>query len=314
VSVTLEGLVSHATWVQNPRSGGGTYDPLGQGFPWRIVIHEIQGDDRLSMIQSHPAPPHLWYDPVSRDLHQTVPFSRSAFALWQGNGVYTNRARAIQVELAGFSEYEPVETLQQLTNIAEDVIVPICQWVAMVSGQIDLNNVTGPFTISGSASEFAPQRFSEHLWTHFNGVCGHVHVPGNDHWDPGAMNLQRIAQHAALIVGGMLSPGGDDELTEDQARQLNDLAGPYKVDVYQIPDGRWISVTAGQAPPAGSVLAKKDAPPMWAWAAEAVTTMRQLSSRVTQLEQAVAARPSGSGGPGPSASAIVDEFVRRLAS
>ena len=29
---------------------------------------------------------------------------------------------------------------------------------------------------------------------------------GDDHWDTGAMDIQRIAQHAAYLIGGMLEP------------------------------------------------------------------------------------------------------------
>lgn len=220
MGVTVDGWVEHAIRVSNPRSGGGTYQTGFYPYPWRIVVHEIQGDDRLSMIRSHPYPPHVWYDPASRDLHQTVPFTRSAFALYQAGDAphYTNKARSLQVELAGMSEDTPWEPVEWLTNIALDVVVPMCQWAAMQGGQINLSHVTGPFVIANSARVNAPQRFDPQFWADFDGVCGHAHVPmGDDHWDPGAMDLQRIAHHAALVIAGLLAP---TQLLEDDVARL----------------------------------------------------------------------------------------------
>ena len=36
--------------------------------------------------------------------------------------------------------------------------------------------------------------------------CGHQHVPENDHWDPGNLNVQRAVQHAKAILGGTVTP------------------------------------------------------------------------------------------------------------
>ncbi|RMF59089.1 MAG: hypothetical protein D6746_08790, partial [Bacteroidetes bacterium] len=43
------------------------------------------------------------------------------------------------------------------------------------------------------------QRFTIDEWNKFSGVCGHQHVPDNDHWDPGkldAVTILRVARAA----------------------------------------------------------------------------------------------------------------------
>lgn len=206
---------------ENARSSGGTYEDDGRSYPARIVYHEIQGYANADAIRRHAYPPHVWYKPQQRILFATVPLSRSAFALYQDpNAPYrTNKARSLQVELEGFSDYVANEPEQWLNNIAEDVLIPFCQWVAKYWGQsINLLNTPGPFVIPGSARTDAPQRFDPNYWATFDGTCAHAHIPmGDDHWDTGAMDLQRIAQHAAYLVGGLL-----EEATQKEEDEMPD--------------------------------------------------------------------------------------------
>lgn len=194
-------LAATAAWVTNARNQGGTY----AGYPWRIVLHTVEGSSSAGLAGSHPYPPHVWYNPATRQLWQTVPFDRSAFALYRApGGVETNKANALQVEISGRAQDTPNWPNEWLTNLAEDVVVPMCRFVAEQGGQIDLSDVPAAGAIPGSASEFAPQRMASSRWATFRGLCGHRHVPTNDHWDPGAMDVQRIAAHAALVIGGLL--------------------------------------------------------------------------------------------------------------
>lgn len=213
--------------VQNARNGGGTY---ADGYPWRIVIHEIQGNDSLGMIASHPYPPHWWYDPISRDLHETVPLGRSAFALYQypSSSTMINKGRALQVEVAGFTGYQPDETDQMLRNIAQDVVVPMVEFARSQGGDIDLTEIRPIVSLTYAAREDWAGRMTDAEWRTFNGVCGHMHVPHNDHWDPGAMDLARICKYAAELLedlggSGTVDPPpttGDDDLTPAQAEML----------------------------------------------------------------------------------------------
>jgi hypothetical protein len=194
-------LVANARWVNNARSSGGTY---ADGYPWRIVLHTIEGSSTDGLAAGHQYPPHVWYDPATRVLLQTVPFDRSSFALYSDGVTPTNKARALQVEISGRAQDTPQWPGEWLDNLTADVIVPMCQFVAAQGGSIDLADVPLAGPIPGSASASAPQRMSLERWATFRGICGHRHVPTNDHWDPGAMNVERIAQHAAYLIGSLL--------------------------------------------------------------------------------------------------------------
>lgn len=214
--------------VTNPRSSGGTYGTDYHPYPWRVVFHSTQSSG-MPNVATHPATPHLWYDPRTRQKIQCVPFDRSSFAMYQGNDHphYTNKACAIQIELVGWAEEAGDWPEEYLRNIAVDVLAPICRWVASVDGRIDLGNVPDPGVIPGSSYENAPQRLSWGAWADFNGVCAHRHVPGNgDRWDAGLLDLRRIARYAAEILGGGYQPASEeDDLTPDESRKLNELHG-----------------------------------------------------------------------------------------
>lgn len=224
MGVTRDGIVEQAQWVANARNGGGTYDPEGFGYPWRIVLHTIEGSTNVGVIAGHAYPPHLWYDPPTRKLYQTVPLSRSAFALYQAPDAphYTNRARALQVEISGRAAETADWPAEWLDNITVDVVVPLCQWVASTQGaQIDLAWAPAPGAIPGSATENAPQRVSPGIWAVNSGLYSHRHVPmGDDHWDTGGLDTPRIAAHARLLIAGLLAPAspavpeGEDDVPD----------------------------------------------------------------------------------------------------
>lgn len=226
MATTRDGIVQEATWVANARNGGGTYDPEGFGYPWRIVLHTIEGSTNPAVIAGHAYPPHLWYDPPTRKLYQTVPLSRSAFALYQAPDAphYTNRARALQVEISGRAAETADWPQEWLTNITTDVVVPLCQWVAQYQGaQINLEWAPAPGPIPGSASATAAQRVSPGIWAVNSGLYSHRHVPmGDDHWDTGGLDTPRIAAHARLIIAGLIAPTEGEDDMPDYLLQAND--------------------------------------------------------------------------------------------
>lgn len=218
--VTPDGIVENAQWVTNAHNGGGSYDPNGFGYPWRIVLHTIEGSANPSVIAGHPYPPHLWYDPPTRKLYQTVALSRSAFALYHDPGApyETNKARALQVEISGHAAETADWPQEWLDNLTVDVVVPLCQWVAQTQGaQVDLTFAPEPGAIGGSATADAPQRVAPGTWALCSGLYSHRHVPmGDDHWDTGGLDTPRIAAHARLLIAGLLDPvtQGEDDLPD----------------------------------------------------------------------------------------------------
>lgn len=170
---------------------GGTW---AEDDPDRAVLHTTEGDSiegALSTWQNTKVPSHLVFDADEDRTVQCLPFSVSAYALKNlPGGVETNRVgRTIQIEIvghAGDSPNWPVEKLHRIGKLLRRV---------KDEGGVDFQFVAPEFVgpESGTiASATAPQRMSQALWRSFNGVCGHQHVPENDHWDPGHINIAEV--------------------------------------------------------------------------------------------------------------------------
>lgn len=204
----MSDILPGATWVNNPRSGGGSFDPEGEGYPYRIVLHLTQSRN-MPDVSTHQYPPHLWYHFINRTLLQTVYLDRSGFALYQGPYApyYTNRANCLQVELIGYSEEAETYPDEYLRNIAEDVIVPLIQYVRSIGYDIDLSDeaVPLPGAIPNSAREDAPQRLDPDIWAFGPiGISAHRHIPmGDDHWDTGLLNIRRIRDITLELLTGI---------------------------------------------------------------------------------------------------------------
>jgi hypothetical protein len=143
--------------------------------------------------------PHFAIEPSSKRKVQYIPLTYSAAALFNApGGVETNRAHAIQVEIVG----RAAET----HTWSDDWLKFIGSFIADVVNAgvpVDINNYP-KFYGSGDgliASSSGFQRFKPDQWNSFNGVCGHQHVPENDHWDPGKLNIARVIEHANTFIG-----------------------------------------------------------------------------------------------------------------
>lgn len=217
-------------YVENPRSSGSTYDPEGEGYPWRICLHTTESDG-MPNTATHPYSPQLWADYATGQLIQTIPLTRAGFALYQGAFApyYTNRARAIQVELVGRAKGSDAWPDERLRWIAEKVIVPICKFVESQGGRILFDDafVPLPGVEANSAREDAPQRLAPIVWAFGTGLCAHRHVPmGDDHWDA-LMSLRKIAAMAVEIMGGS---GHFQPIPTDARKRAHPMHGRLRTD------------------------------------------------------------------------------------
>jgi hypothetical protein len=71
--------------------------------------------------------------------------------------------------------------------------------------------------ITPAAYGASPARMSFAAWNSFKGVCGHQHVPENDHGDPGSLPF---AQLIALAKGQNTPPEDDVALTTDDINKV----------------------------------------------------------------------------------------------
>jgi hypothetical protein len=208
----MSGWLDGIERVPNTHSRGGTYQP---GVPWRFVVHTVEGDPRTVsdcrlIAEAHQAPPHLWYAPRYGWYGQTVPLDRSAFALAHPRGApETNKAGALQVEVFGYAADTGDWPDDWLDGIA--YLIRRC---INAGYPVDLSEIAAT-TGSDGYGPGGTVRFDWPRWATFPGLCGHANVPGNDHWDPGRLDLARIAELAAP------SPTAkDDDMTPGQTRDL----------------------------------------------------------------------------------------------
>jgi hypothetical protein len=115
--------------------------------------------------------------------------------------VQTNRDSAIQVEIVGFAAQSPGWPDPMLQWLA-DGIKEICD-------REGIDAHAHPRFVGEAerpAGEGAAQRMSPAQWDAFNGVCGHQHVPENEHWDPGGLHYDTIERFM------------EDDMTEAELR------------------------------------------------------------------------------------------------
>lgn len=178
--------------------------------PWKLVVHTVEGGGYTPSRQNyygHQSYPHFT---VGADgIYQHFPIDLAARALYNAaGGAETNAARAIQVEVvwwAGRIQEIPDATLANLADLANWVI-----------GQGLIPATFAQFAGDGAYGENAPQRFDKADWYGFSGICGHQHVPENDHWDPGDFPVDRFR--------ALLNAPQEDELTQEQANTLRYIA------------------------------------------------------------------------------------------
>lgn len=208
----------------HPRAHDASANKAGGSFIGvapKIVLHTVEGRGRYSYnpgsYYGNPYWPHATIDGAG--IHQHLPIDVSAFALANSaGGAETNRANAIQCEILWFAG--------EIADLPDDIMRHVADWVGWVAEQTGTPLDFAEFRGDGSYGEGAPQRFSAQEWLEFTGVCGHQHVPENDHWDPGAFPVDRLR---ALLGADPTNPDNPPE--EDDMAVALPLFG-------DAPDGR----------------------------------------------------------------------------
>lgn len=211
---------------------GGTY--VAGAAPWRGVVHATQSRNIAAAVSAYRAagtPPHVTADPWARRRAQHIDTDRSAYAVKNlPGGVDTNRVRAVQVELVGFSEdprHLPASlapySLESLTDgdkrwLGTEVFRPIMAAHPIRPVSLTMFGADCGWTL---ARADARQRLSFEAWMACDYWVAHQHVPENDHWDAGALDLATILRYAAPPI------------TED------DPMPDIPTDAKRLANGRW---------------------------------------------------------------------------
>jgi hypothetical protein len=148
------------------------------GGGWKITHHTTEGTSAASAIAAyrlHGGWPHFTAEWTAGRLGliQHLPLEIAARALvnppdrWE-----TNRARTIQIEHVGFARATGRWSPARCSGVGD-----LCRWIEEQTGC--------PRQVMRGVSFPHPRRLSGRSFQVGAGHHGHVHVPGNDHTDPG---------------------------------------------------------------------------------------------------------------------------------
>lgn len=162
------------------RSGAGSFVNL---LP-RIVHHTTEGSSYAGARGAYKKTgslPHFTdsFERGRYEVWQHLPIDQAATALKHPSGKpETNRANAIQIEHVG-----QAGRAHDFADGFLDGMAVLCRWIETTVGVPR----SAPFAFGSGAP-----RLSWLQWETFAGHFGHCHVPGNDHWDPGALDIDRV--------------------------------------------------------------------------------------------------------------------------
>lgn len=183
---------------------------------WRIVLHTTETNSRPSTwIPNFQYPSHIVCSYEHQEIWQLLSFNEAGRALYHApGGVETNRMGAIQIEINGIADEAGSWSQEKLKWLGEAVLKPIFDWIDANGGGFDCNNIPPPGPHGGSASADAPQRMTDQEWIDFNGICGHRHVPDNDHYDPDQLNVPQIVNYANSTESDDMSAQAEAQIAE----------------------------------------------------------------------------------------------------
>jgi hypothetical protein len=152
----------------------------------KLVWHSTEGssiDGAIAAYRAANSAPHFTIDPKQDRIVQHISVHRAARSLLHPSGtVETNRARAVQVEIVGNAK-----DMAGLSRAALASLARLARWIernADVPRKCSVEFVPFPSGV--------PKRLQPQAWLDYSGHCGHMHVPSNDHEDPGALRIREI--------------------------------------------------------------------------------------------------------------------------
>jgi hypothetical protein len=170
-------VISH-----KPQENAGSF---AQGSGNRMVWHTTEGygiDTMWTVLNNKRAAPHFLIDPSAGDSRviQMIPLNLAGRALMNdsGDAHQTNRAgdHTVQVEI--------VDKAINAPNWNEYFYRDLAALAVLVEHRVHIKRHAKAF--------MKPERMSDTEFEQFEGHCGHVHVPDNDHWDPGKLSWPKL--------------------------------------------------------------------------------------------------------------------------
>lgn len=166
------------------------FDP---SYPFRGVLHTTESVDYTPSSTSYYGNDYAPHFTVARKgsstkVYQHFSTNNGSRALANATGgVETNRAGAIQIEIAWRAA--------NIANMPPDMVTTLHDLIAWISNAKGIARTAPPFFGANDGyGTGAPSRMSFQTWRGYNAWCGHQHVPENKHWDPGLINMAPLLQ------------------------------------------------------------------------------------------------------------------------
>ncbi len=152
----------------------------------KLCWHSTEGstiEGAISAFRTNRSAPHFTIDPTRDRIVQHISVFKAGRALLHPPGTpETNRARTVQVEIVGNAK-----DMNQLTRNELKSLARLARWIernAGVPSKCDVEFVPFPSGV--------PKRLQGQKWLDHSGHLGHMHVPANDHEDPGALAIGEL--------------------------------------------------------------------------------------------------------------------------
>jgi hypothetical protein len=203
----------------------------------KALLHTTEGSTIEGAVQAYKAfPPQLIVDPVRKRKVQHIPLNRGGYALWNADA---DDSRCYQVEIVGFAAQSHLWSDEVLRWLGEELARPLHEYggVPYVVVRHGFHRAGGGLVLASARS---PIRLTQAELDSFSGFLGHQHVPGDDHWDPGGLNVSRILEYAK----------GDDVSWNDELTNESGFRAPAKAYLTGTNDRVYL-LTNGEIPVAG---------------------------------------------------------------
>ncbi|SES20792.1 glycoside hydrolase family 25 protein [Lentzea albida] len=233
--ITLQAQGGNMVWLPKAKRvnlganvAGGPYDDVRKP---KVCWHFTQGSSLAGARAAFAAyPPHIGYDPKTRELEQYVPLDRHSYAFFNGEA---DDEYIIQIEVVGFSEQAHLMSDEHVQNIVDDLVDPLEELIG-VPPVVIRHGFRGAGEGIVLASPSSPIRISLEELREFSGHLGHQHIPGDGHWDPGKFRIDEVLKR---------SQGEDDMSWDTPIPKLPSEADPRT----EAPAGemlKWTNVAA----------------------------------------------------------------------
>lgn len=169
---------------------GGPYDDTRNP---KVCWHTTEGSSLAGARAAFAAyPPHLGYDPATRELEQYVPLDRHSYAFFNGEA---DDEYVIQIEVVGFAARSHLMSDEHVQRIVEDLVDPLEEFVG-VPPVVVWHGFHGEGEGLVLATPSSPIRLTLAQLREFAGHLGHQHIPGDGHWDPGRFRIDEVLRRS----------------------------------------------------------------------------------------------------------------------